>query len=269
MPYDTLVWAQSTQNNGLDGVAAKGPAPIQYSGDYNILRKGFGDPYITSLGGVSLTKPTGTAIVGNRSYGANKFCGPAGLYNPRATSLVIKYQEGEQLTGQLSNTNVSEVSIVHADCGYGGAHAHPANPGAALAMAGGGEMWCVPTSATAAAAVTPAYIGQLDGLTTDTNDQWLDTRASYHILGYVGCVGIAGDCGVITFTGLGGQWAGYVPGIPDKQITATFDTSHREGFDLCYEPIPFDGNGLPGYMATHLSNTAVLGGLLLAKHAAR
>lgn len=267
MPYDTLNWGETTQNSGLAGVAAKGPAPIVFSGDYNVLRKGFGTPHIVSLGGTSATKPTGTALVGNRSYGVNKFCGPAGLYNPRMTGLVLPYQEGEQLTAQASNTNVNEATIVHADCAYGGAHAHPATVGAALAKAGGGELWCPPTSVTAAAGVTLAVIGDLSAMTTDTNDLWLDTRASYHILGYTGCVGIASDCGSIAFTGLGGAWHGYVPGIPDHMIgPVTLDTGTGYGADLCYEPIPFDGDALPSYMANHLSNTAVLGGLLLAKH---
>lgn len=266
MPYDSLMWGETTQNNGLAGVAAKGPAPIVYSGDYNVLRKGFGAPVIVSLGGISATKPTGTAILGNRSYSVNKFCGPASLSFGQSTGnpmidIVVPFQEGEQLTAQLSNTNVNEASIVQADCAYGAPHPYPRSAAAAMAMAGGGELWCPPISHTAAAAVTPAVIGDLVALTTE--DLWLDTRASYHIIGNVSTVGVASEGGTLTFTGLGGAWHGYVPGVAYAGIKATFDT---EGISYCYEPIPFDGDALPSYMANALTNTAVLGGLLIAKH---
>lgn len=268
MVYDSLQWGETTQNNGLAGVNGKGPQPIQYTGDTNILRKGVGTPIIVGLGGTSATKPTGCAIQGNRSMGTNKFCGPATLYFGQQeggfwTDLIRPFQEGESITAQASNTNVSEATIVQADCAYGSAHPYPHSPGAALAAAGGGEMWCPPTSVTAAAAVTPAAIGTLDAMTTDTGDQWLDTRATYHILGYVSCVGVAGSGGTISFSGLGGQWAGYRPGFPYSGITATFDSS---GTSYAYEPIPFDGDALPTYDANSLTNTACLGGLLLAKH---
>lgn len=268
MPYDSLMWGEATQNNGLAGVNGKGPAPIQYTGDTNILRKGFGRPVIVGLGGSSITKPTGCAILGNRSYGVNKFCGPASLYFGQLegsflVDIAVPFQEGESLTAQASNTNVSENTIVQADCAYGSPHQRPDSAWEAMTAAGGGEMWCVPTSATAAAAVTPAVIGTLDGLTTDTNDMWLDTRAKYHILGYVSCVGITSTAMTLGFTGLGGEWAGYVPGLPASGITATFDC---QGTSFAYEPIPFDGDAVPSYQANSLSNTAILGGLMMAKH---
>lgn len=264
MPYDTLQYGETTQNSGLAGVAAKGPPPIVYSGDYNVLRKGFGAPVLVGLGGVSASKATGCAVVGNRSYGVNKFTGPASLAFPMMHDLVVPFQEGEQLTGQLSNTNTNEASIVNADIAYGGAHAYPQTVGGAMAAAGGGELWSVPISCTAAAAVTLAYIGTLDGLTTDTGDQWLDTRAGYKIIGSVGCVGIVSDCGSITFTGLGGDWKGYTPAVRDHMIDPVTNDV-RGGLELCYEGIPFDGDALPGYMANHLTNTAVLAGLLMVK----
>jgi len=268
MPFDTLVHAEATQNSGYAGVAGKGPAPIQYTGDTNILRKGFGMPIIVGLGSTSISKPQGCRISGNRSYGTNYIMGPGGLNFGQSmgtfmTDLAFPFQEGETITGQGSDTNVNEAIIVAYDVAYGSAHPYPHTAWEAMRAAGGGELWCVPCSATAASAVTPAYIGQLDTLTTDTGDQWLDTRAKYHALGTVASIGLAGGGGILTLTGLAGPWAGFVPGVPMSGIQATFQT---QGNSFCYEPLPFDGDALPGYMHCELTAGAQLFGLLMAKH---
>lgn len=268
MPYDSYLWGESKQSSGLVVLAGKGPTPLVSSGNTNILRKGFGTPILVGLGQSSLTKPGGCAIAGNRSYGTNKFCGPGHIGFGHGigfmTNVAVPYQEGETLTGYTDTTNVAEYTILQADFTYGSAHKYPGSAWDAMAAAGGGELWSVPTSVTAAAIVTPAVIGTLDGMTTDTGDMWLDTRAKYHILGYIGCVGIASSSGTITFTGLGAKWNGYVPGIPEtgKDVVQLGVL----GMSYCYEPIPFDGDALPSYMCNCLDDTAHLGAILLAKH---
>jgi hypothetical protein len=267
MVYDSLCWGESKALAGLVVLASKGPVPHVYTGNTITLRKGQGTPIVVALGATSITKPNGSAIAGNRSYGTNKFCGPGSLYFGQSEgsfmcNIAVPFQEGEILTGYAANTSVAENTILQVDVGYGSAHKRPNDAWDAMAAAGGGELWCVPTSATAAAAVTPAVIGTLDGLTTDTGDMWLDTRASYKIIGYTSCVGVTSTAQSLIFNGLGGDWAGYTPALPGSGITATFDCS---GTTFAYEGIPFDGDALPSYMANSLSNTAILGGLMLAK----
>ena len=137
MPYDSLQWGEEVQNNGLLGVLGKGPAPIVFTGDTNVLRKGFGLPIMVGVGSTSDTKPAGCAIAGNRSYGAEDFDGPGALeFNGQGfmRNFARPYQEGESLTATAYNTNVSEGIIVVADIGYGAAHPYPKTIGEAVAM---------------------------------------------------------------------------------------------------------------------------------------
>lgn len=271
MVYDTLVWAEEQQANGYTGTAAKGPAPISYSGDYNILRKGFGAPVMVGLGQTGDTKPQGCRIYGNRSYGTNYFIGPGhNQFWPGGVlrDLAITWQEGEQITGECSSTNVNEGSVIAAWFGYGTAHRWPESIFDAMSMAGGGQIWIPPFSITSAAAVTP-FSGEvaLDVATTDTGDQWLDTRANYYILGVVPSVSAATFGGIMHVRTLPAVWNGYVPGIPVNSLSAvSFSPSGGLPFCPAYEPIgPFPGDALPNVSMCASSAGAVTGGIVLLK----
>lgn len=271
MVYDTITWAEARAGNGYDGIAGKGPAPFAFTGDTITLRKGFGTPVVVGLGSTGDTKPQGCRIKGNRSYGTNYIIGPgAEVFWPGGIlrDMAIPFQEGEVLTGEQSSTNVNEGSLVAAWCGYGTAHRWPESIMDSMQMAGGGEIWIPPFSITSAAAVTPlSGIVPLDTATTDTGDQWLDTRASYFILGVVPSISAATFGGVMHVTSLPAAWNGYAPGIPVNALSAvSFSPSGGMPFCPAYEPIgPFLGDALPQVSMCATSAGAVTGGIVLLK----
>jgi hypothetical protein len=271
MVYDTILFAEARAGNGYTGIAGVGPAPLAFTGDTVTLRKGFGTPVMVGLGSTGDTKPQGCRIKGNRSYGTNYIIGPgAEVFWPGGVlrDIAIPFQEGETITGEQSNTNVNEGSLVAMWCAYGGAHRWPESVMDSMSMAGGGELWIPPFSVTSAAAVT-TFSGEvaLDAATTDTGDQWLDTRANYYILGVVPSISAATFGGIMQVRTLPAQWNGYVPGIPVNALSAVSFTPNI-GMPFCpaYEPIgPFSGDALPQVSMCATSAGAVTGGLVLLK----
>ena len=266
MAYDSMCWGEEVQNTSLLGVLGKGPSPIAFTGDINTLRKGLGTPYLVGLGGVSDTKPNAVGISGNRSYGTQLFLAPAGMdfSGTFMRDLARPYQEGEDISGFGCNTNVSEGIVVQADIAYGAVHRYPKTVGEAAAMAGGGIMHSVPFSITSTAAVTPkSGLVALDAATSQ--DLWVNTDSTYHILGVAPNVSAATFGGTMTVTLNTKEWNGFIPGICVNPLSAvTFGTG---GVSLAYEPIgPFPGDALPTVGLNSTSAGAIANGIILLEH---
>lgn len=212
-PWDMMMWAEATQNNGVAGVAAEGPTGVGYtiSGD-KITIKDFPDPWIYSFGGISDSKPAETRLIPDNSNVNKPFAGPASLTMwPLGVSNFREYpiplMMNDLITGQLNNTNVSEGSVIGCEINYG----KKIMPWS-LKDLPAGKLFQEPAIITSSGDVT-----YNSGVVTvyaacENTVNWWDTNGEYYILGVAGGTGVAEAGGILSCTNLGGQFQGYVPG---------------------------------------------------------
>jgi hypothetical protein len=251
VPYDTVIWAEVTQNNGLAGVAAlAGQSPFLADGDTLKMPK---KKYVAALGGSSLTKPNGCALSGDKSRGGQRFHANAAISMGLAEILkdfALDFQENELVTALLNNTNVSEESQVFAHVvDESGPFEMPKSILEAGRKAGARRIHCPIAKVTVAttktmfngevaldAAITAGLAGQ--------NAGWLSSEKEYAVLGLMHSVATTAF-GTVHIRGLAGGWEGRFPGIPMYgKLLGTFDDPVG-AFMPALEPIPFKGNSLP------------------------
>jgi hypothetical protein len=199
---------------------------------------------MVGAGGASVSKTNGARVKGSLSRAANWFTFPAhpDLGQGFLRDLQLLWQDEETLTVNLSNTNVSEASMVGMDF-TPTPHQYPSSLWEAAKMCGAKAIHAPQASITVGAAVT-AYSGEV-ALTTATQETtgWLDKSKRYAILGIVPSLSTANG-GFMQVRGLGGAWQGHIPAIPAPKLSAvTFSSQGR--FQPAFEPIPFAGNEIP------------------------
>jgi hypothetical protein len=219
MPYDSLIWGEEVQNNGLAGVTSKGPTGIGYTitGD-TIVLKDLPNPLMTELGCVADTKPQGIRLdmtnSGYKFYGpGNVKFWPLGWADQRKAP--IKLWRNDTITGYGSNTNVNEGIILGCNVRFGGNTTWDLSQ-----FAGAGQLYREYITITSSAAVTynSGAVTIYSGATNPTN--WFDPESSYYLLGVGGCVSAATFGGMLSITNLGGAWSGYAPGAPITPLSA-------------------------------------------------
>lgn len=256
-PWDMIIWAEATQNNGLAGVAAEGPTGTGYtiSGD-KITLKDRANPWLYSFGGISDTKPAATALIPDHSNTNKGWYGPASLTLwPLGVAdfreLPIPLMDNDLITGQLDNTNVNEGSVIGAEISYGA----PIKPWNLETMGLKGKLYlelCTITSAT--------DVLYADGLVTVTAActnilNWWDTNGEYYILGIMGSTGVTSAGGILSVLNLGGDWSGYVPGFYMNTLSdIVFST--QQPFTRALTPIgPIGGKAMKNSVSLGLCST--------------
>lgn len=259
MVYSTICWGESTQNNGLAGVAGLANQNHNASGDKLKLKTTPSPPYLMGFGSVSDTKPQGSALVPDTGNGNKPIYGPGAIdfvtegwaWWMRSAPVVL--QKGDQLTGQASNTNVAEGTVVAADIQYG-SYAQPWN----LAEMRQKYIQIISQQVTITSGAAVTFNSGSTAIETAATEKsnWLDVDASYEILGTSPCISAATFGGICNVTGLGGNWKGEQPGLLVSPLSAvTF--SPGGSFAPALEPIPFDGDSPPDVGMTATSAGAV------------
>jgi hypothetical protein len=274
MPYDTIVWGETTQNNGFAGVAAAtGQDAFEASGD---TLKMPADVAIVGGGGSSVTKPNGCRFKSDLEKALYHHL-PANLSPSRMLSgqlldIDIRQPQRAKITAELSNTNVNEASMVYlhlvrADKD-GAPHAWPKTIREAMERAGGGRLIITQFSVVCGTAVTfkdgeKAFdADSAPSITAAEYAKFINPKKKYKILGLVASLGVA-STGVIFFSKLSGEWAQRQPGVVHSKLLGTFE---QEGaFSPCYEPIEFDGDKPPSMHVFALAAATLTGGLVLVE----
>ena len=189
MVHEWLLWGEAVQNNGYAGTTAKAgyPDTYSYTGDTITLRKGIGKPLLIGGFQSSETKPGGGRIKGDISRGNmyEYLVGrrQSGNFMDGFNRLPQGFNEGEILTGETDDTNVSEETYMAALFAYGNFHRYPMNIQEVLGMIGKSprKIFDVPCSVTSAAAITSGS-GATDLKTASQDDDWIDADRQYYIL---------------------------------------------------------------------------------------
>lgn len=255
MPYDTILYGEATQNNGLAGVAGLGPSPYAYTGD-TVTLKDEDRPFLHRFGGISDTKPAATALIPTNSNSNKGWYGPASLtLFPLGIAdfqdFPIELMKGDIITGQINNTNVNEGSVVFADISYGA----PIPRWSLASFAGRGKPYLELATVTSTADVTyNSGVVTIYSACTNTLDWW-DSNGEYYILGVMGSTGVASAGGVLNVTNVGGNWKGMVPGIPMNTLSDVhFSTA--QPFTAALEPIgPISGSAMKNSASVGLTST--------------
>lgn len=267
MPYDTILWGEEQAANGLTGVAALAGQNHQASGDKLTLLNDPSPPILIEAGGLSDTKPQGAALVFDKLEGGNTYKLPAHIdfwgfgwmKDLRAMPKVL--QKGDNVTGQISTTNVNEGQIVAASLVYGKENVPPPMLRYRYADVRKRykDIFFDTITITSAAAVTfNSGAAALD--TALTNEaKWLDNTQRYEFIGLIPNIGAATFGGIMNWTKLGGAWKGTQPGVVNPPLSAV---SFGIGGDFITpaEPIPFNGDALPQVGMTATSAGAIASG---------
>lgn len=261
--YNSLIWGEEVQNNGLAGVVALAPTDHTLSGDTILLKKGMGRPVVYGLGSTADTKPQGCQLVPSQSNRGVGYDGPGHIHFHESGYADLRpiggilFDEGETITGRGSNTNVNEGIVVLAQLGYG---AYP--PNWTIATRRQKKIFIEPYTITPAAAVTyNSGAAAINAATT--SGTWMDPDKNYELLGIMPCVSAATAQGVMNVGSLSGVWHGWSPGIAIGGLSAV-DFSPG-GPSWAPEPIPFTGASPCTLGMTACSAVAITGGLIIAE----
>jgi len=188
--HEWYIWGEALQANGYTGTTSKKGYPDSYSytGDTITLRKGLGIPYLIGGYQSSETKPGGGRIKGDLSRGLMyeylKGRRQSGNFMDGFNRIPQPFQEGETLTGETDDTNVSEETYMAVLFNYGSnMHRYPRSVHEVLQMIGKTprKVFDVPCSVTSAAAITSGS-GATDLKTASQDDDWIDAERTYFIL---------------------------------------------------------------------------------------
>jgi len=262
MPYDTVMYGEAGAMSGYTGIAALGGQNHKASGDIITLLSGI--PYLNGFGLLSDTKPRACALIPSLSNNQNKIYGPAGIdywadgWAQWMRSLPMPLQDGETLTGNGDNTNVSEGTVMGMDLTYNEIIA----PWELAVLAGRyAHLYSQEFTVTSATAVVyNSGPVDLDSATTETD--WLNKEESYEIIGIAKGRSGATFGGILNITKLSGAWQGKQPGIVANPLSAvTFNAGAQ--FAKALEPIPFKGDAVPQVGMTATSAGAYIGDLVI------
>lgn len=272
MPFSTPIHAETTQNNGLAGVAALNGSGGGHVGSADKITiktlKGL-TPYLLGGGGTSVSKPNGAALLFDQLYGGNKCFMGAGRFFPAAWDRFMRYapielMPGDKITAQLSNTNVNEASIVAYDISYAKSRPRAMDPARMLSRYK--EIIKDMISITVANAITyNDAAADMATLMSGGIGKTVFLNEKYDIVGFFPIVTTAVG-GVVTISGSidGAEWNGQAPGAPISPLGAV--TLYGDPYQyLLPEPIPIDFNSPPTLGMCGLSAAAETFGIMLGK----
>jgi hypothetical protein len=267
MPYDTVVWGEAQAANWLTGVAFLAGQNHTKDGDKVVLKSTPTPPYLLGLGGLSDTKPQGTALVPDETMSQLPIFAPGGIdffndgWAKWLREIPIVLTKGEKVTGQISTTNVNEGQVIGADLAYKNAP----KPWKLSGVSGRySKVFTDKFTVTSAAAVTfNSGPVSLDSAASNY-PKWNDADGKFEILGSVPNIGAATFGGIAHIRNLGDKWDGKQPGIVINPLSGV---TFNPGGDIntVLEPIPFDGDALPEISMTATSAGAISFGLLIGK----
>lgn len=267
LPYDTIVWAEAAAMSGLTNMAALAGQNHSATGDTLTLKSTPSPPWLLGMGVVSDTKPAASGLVPTTSNGGKTIYGPGGLnysvdgWASYLRDIPIELVKSDIITGQGSNTNVSEGTVLGADIAYG---SPPAPWHLAALRSKYSQIYSQKLTITSGSAVVfNSGVVSLDSAAADITN-WLDVNAAYEILGICAGTGAATFGGILNITGLGGEWSSKQPGLVINPLSAvTF--APGGAFIKVLEPIPFQGDALPSVGMTASSAGAIIFNLVFGK----
>ncbi len=272
MPFDTICFGATGALAGYTALAAKAQTPYvntpAVTGSITLPGPGAGGKWCVGLGMTSVTKPQGCRISASESRGGNKFYGPGGISwwdDGVLTDFGLQFNDGEKILFEAANTGVAEYAI-GAMWMTDNPHEWPSSLKDAVQAAGGGKLHSVLGNLAPGAQITnEGGIAGLDAVAQETSG-WLVRKADkkYHLLGVIHSLPAAVS-GLLQVRGLADEWKGRLPAVVVNRLSTTqFDA--EIDFVPFYEPIPFNGAGLPqiGFFAD--ANVTWQGGLVILEH---
>lgn len=264
MTYDSLLYAQVTQNNGLAGVTALKSTHV-VSGDTQKLKDAFGDPFLIGFGAVSLTKPQASALACEQRDGGSVIYGNAGRdfyahYMKELRRQPMNMVKGDVITGQISNTNVSEASIVAMDIVYSQAQL-PKMPTSQKTY----KKWHNDkiTITVANALTFDDAAVSLETLLTN-KFKWIDKNKKYELVATIPNVSSPAG-GIASIQSLPGAWEGKAPGLIINPLSTVNFAPGTSGYCYVPEPIPMDPLAWPTLGMCGLTAVEVSFGVLFGE----
>jgi len=268
--FQTVLYGESQAANGLTDLAGLAGQDHVASGDKIELKNE--RPFLHGMGSLTDTKPQGCALVPDNGNSNKPIYGPGGIdffndgWAQWMRELPMELFRSDQLTGQISSTNVNEGGIVAFDIVYN----EIIKPWSLQEVRSRYEaifsQQGVVTSATALVFNDGAVA--LDSFATETAN-WLDPEKDYDILGVAQSISAATFGGIATISkNLTGEWAGKFPGLIVNPLSAA---TFNAGFAMAkaLEPIPFSGDSLPQIGMTATSAGLINFALVMGRYSGR
>lgn len=271
--YTWYYWGESAAKNGYAGVTSKAgwPDNYTYTADTVTFDKLRGRPWTRGALVTGVTKMQAARWKGSLSRGKNYHYAPGRtdqLLSSLFQAFELPWQEGETLTGEASNLNTNEVSLMCLLVAYGGfTHPYPRTIDEVVAYSGlGGMIKAIHTpqiSVTSASAIAAGSgAAALDA--ADQEEDWLSADSVYVLLGFI--PDLVENKGMLQVNKNLPRW------FKDRNVGIPFGSGanavsfQNDGLGLPYEAIgPFSGLGVPSLGLFSTAAAATTGSLIIGE----